>query len=108
MANELPRIPTKSGTRTRPDISKCVERSSNPSCCEDDHLISLEIGWNPRDPDNLWPQPWFGVWNARVKDRLENKLHQMVCNGDIALAEAQKAIAEDWIGAYQKYVGPQP
>ena len=78
-------------------------RSSNPSCYEEDHLISPEIGGNPRDPDNLWPQPWFGTWNAMVKDKLENKLHRMVCSGDITLAEAQQAIAKDWIAAYQKY-----
>jgi len=39
---------------------------------------------------------------------LKNKLHHMVCNGDITLAEAEKAIAEDWIAAYRKYVGPEP
>ena len=27
---------------------------------------------------------------------------------DITLAEAQQAIAKDWIAAYVKYVGPEP
>ena len=101
-------MPTKSGRTTRPDLTQCVERSSNPACYEEDHLISLEIGGDPRNPDNLWPQPWFGAWNARVKDTLENRLHRMVCEGDITLEEAQHAIASDWSAAYQKYVGPQP
>jgi len=26
-----------------------------PSHYEEDHLISLELGGNPRDPKNLWP-----------------------------------------------------
>jgi hypothetical protein len=108
VANEIPRVPTKSGKTTRPDITKCVEQSSNPACYEEDHLISLELGGNPRSPDNLWPEPWFGTWNAGVKDRLEGKLNRMVCNGEITLGEAQQAIAKDWIVAYKKYVGEQP
>jgi len=27
-----------------------------PSLYEEDHLISLELGGNPRDPKNLWPE----------------------------------------------------
>ena len=43
-----------------------------------------------------------------VKDRLENKLHSMVCKGEIDLKTAQREIATDWIAAYKKYVGPEP
>jgi hypothetical protein len=68
----------------------------------------LELGGNPRDPDNLWPQPWFGQWNARVKDVLEGKLNHMVCKGELTLVEAQRKIATDWIAAYKKFVGPTP
>jgi hypothetical protein len=103
--NELPEVTASSGKTTLPDITKCVERSSNPACYEEDHLISLELGGNPRSPDNLWPEPWFGPWNAHVKDTLENKLHDMVCSGQIALGDAQKAIATDWVAAYKMYVG---
>jgi hypothetical protein len=73
-----------------------------------DHLVSLELGGDPRNPDNLWPEPWFGPWNAHVKDRLDNRLHQMVCAGEIPLREAQQAIATDWVAAYRKYVGNAP
>ena len=38
------------------------------------------------------------------KDVLENALHKMVCNGDISLRDAQKAIAVDWIASYKRYV----
>jgi hypothetical protein len=103
--NNLPRVKTKSGKTTRPDIRKCVTNSSNMSCYEEDHLISLELGGNPTAPKNLWPEPWFGRWNARDKDTLENKLHKMVCDGDLSLRDAQRAIAADWIAAYNEFVG---
>jgi len=71
--------------------------------CEVDHLISLELGGS-NDFKNLWPEPYDGVWNARMKDRLENKLHKLVCDGSLSLKEAQQAIANNWINAYKKYV----
>ena len=33
------------------------------------------------------------------------KLCRLVCEGKVALAEAQREIATDWIAAYRKYVG---
>jgi hypothetical protein len=50
----------------------------NPKHFEEDHLIPLEIGGNPHDPLNLWPEPRRGEWNAKKKDKLENKLHHLV------------------------------
>jgi len=102
--NILPSVATKNGRGMRPDITKCVTRSSNPACYEEDHLISLELGGHPTNPANLWPEPWFGPWNARVKDRLENKLHQMVCDGSLSLKDAQKAVATDWVAAFRLYI----
>ncbi|HXH64210.1 MAG TPA: hypothetical protein VNH42_01740 [Mariprofundaceae bacterium] len=72
---------------------------------EEDHLISLELGGSPSDPRNLWPEPYAGPWGARTKDRLENRLHRLVCGGRIRLADAQQAISRDWIAAYRRYVG---
>lgn len=72
---------------------------------EEDHLISLELGGSPRDPRNLWPEPYAGTWGARIKDRLENRLHRLVCHGRLGLAAAQQAISHDWIDAYKRYVG---
>jgi len=76
----------------------------NPKHYEEDHLIPLEIGGNPREPLNLWPEPRRSGWSAKKKDRLENALHRMVCNGEIPLRDAQAAIANDWVAAYKKYV----
>ena len=74
---------------------------------EEDHLIPLEIGGNPTDPRNLWPEPRhvLGGWGAKRKDKLENTLHRLVCRGRLPLVQAQREIAGDWIEAYRRYVG---
>jgi hypothetical protein len=69
-----------------------------------DHLVPLELGGAPADPRNLWLQPWNGGWSAHAKDDLENQLNHLVCSHRLSLAEAQRAIATDWISAYRKYV----
>jgi hypothetical protein len=58
------------------------------------------------DPRNLWPEPRAiaNGWNAAVKDELEATLPRLVCAGRVPLAEAQQAIAKDWIAAYHHYV----
>ena len=76
--------------------------------CELDHLISIEIGGS-NEQKNLWPQPYSGLqWNAHVKDRLENFYHDQVCTGKIPLTTAQGEIANDWVAAYKKRIGPEP
>src|SRR5262245_21264224 len=32
--------------------------SGSPRDYQEDHLISLELGGDPRDPRNLWPEPY--------------------------------------------------
>ena len=71
---------------------------------EEDHLISLEVGGAPYDVRNLWPEPYKNTTGARTKDRLENRLHQLVCSGQLKLRTAQRAIATNWWAAYLKYV----
>lgn len=72
---------------------------------EIDHLISLELG-GANDVKNLWPQSFVTQpWNAHKKDRLENRLHALVCRGLLPLEHAQREIATDWIKAYRKYCG---
>lgn len=77
---------------------------------EEDHLIPLEIGGSPTKIENLWPQPHHvtGGWGSTAKEKLEHRLHALVCREKISLEEAQKAIATNWIDAYKKYVGPTP
>lgn len=66
---------------------------------EEDHLIPLELGGAPRDPHNLWPEPHAGAKNSYSKDSIENKLKTAVCNGQVTLAAARKAIATNWTTA---------
>jgi hypothetical protein len=42
-------------------------------------------------------------WNAEAKDRLEQLMCRMVCDGQIDIATAQEAFATDWIAAYHAY-----
>ena len=77
---------------------------------EEDHLIPLEIGGAPRAAANLWPEPYTvnlpdgTAVGARVKDRLENALHALVCKGSMSLARAQQLIRVHWIAAWRTYV----
>jgi len=74
-----------------------------PKDFEVDFLITPELGGS-NDIHNLWPEPYYStVWNARVKDELEDRLHEMVCNGELDLGTAQRDISTDWIVAYKKY-----
>lgn len=74
---------------------------------EVDHLISLELGGS-NSIKNLWPESFkTQPWNARVKDALENELHDEICNGTIDMATAQKEIATDWIASYKKHFHTQ-
>ena len=70
---------------------------------EEDHLIPLELGGDGYAPRNLWPEPYAGTTGARIKDKVENALHRLVCNGQMALRTAQHAIATNWYAAYLKY-----
>jgi hypothetical protein len=57
----------------------------------------------------LWPQSYVTKpLNAHTKDKLENKMHGLICKGKLDLKQAQDEIAKDWIGAYKKYIGPLP
>jgi hypothetical protein len=73
-----------------------------PRGYELDYLIDPELGGSD-DPRNLWPQPYSAEWNARLKDALEDHLHQMVCTGQLSLSTAQRDVAVNWIAAYRKY-----
>jgi hypothetical protein len=72
---------------------------------EEDHLVPLEVGGSPTSVKNLWPQPWNVVYNAGRKDTLENKIHALVCSGQMSLAAGQRIFMTNWIAGYQKYYG---
>lgn len=76
---------------------------AEPQQYEVDYLITPALG-GADDIHNLWPQSYSAtVWNADVKDALEDRLRQMVCDGSLDLTDAQREIAVNWIAAYKKY-----
>jgi hypothetical protein len=72
---------------------------------EEDHFIPLEIGGNPTDLKNLWPEPYGTkisdkTMGAHQKDKVEDLLKKQVCAGTITLKEAQDQIVSDWYKIY--------
>jgi hypothetical protein len=79
-------------------------RGADPRSYEVDYLVTPALG-GADDIHNLWPHSYSdSIWNARVKDALEDRLRAMVCDGRLDLQEAQRQRQiENWIAAYQKY-----
>ena len=77
------------------------------SALEIDHIVSLELGGS-NDIVNLFPETLNARPGYRVKDRLENRLHAMVCAGSIGLPAAQRGIAANWQGLYERVFGAAP
>jgi hypothetical protein len=80
------------------------------STLEIDHIVSLELGGS-NDIANLFPEKATLPGQApgyHVKDKLENKLHGLVCAGRISLRNAQKQIAANWEALYKKVLGAAP
>jgi hypothetical protein len=76
---------------------------ADPGAYEVDYLVTPALG-GADDIRNLWPHSYSAtVWNARVKDALEDRLRELVCDGSLDLTEAQREIAGNWIAAYKKY-----
>jgi anti-sigma factor RsiW len=76
---------------------------ADPRAYEVDYLVTPALG-GADDIHNLWPHSYSAtVWNAQVKDALEDRLREMVCEGSLDLTQAQREIATDWIAAYKKY-----
>jgi hypothetical protein len=73
---------------------------------EEDHRVPLEVGGNPTDERNLWPEPWP---QARLKDRLESAVKRDVCAGRITLKEGQSVFLGDfWVDYEKRYGAPTP
>jgi hypothetical protein len=64
-----------------------------------DHLVPLALGGS-NDSANLWPQPTGAQPGQAEKDALEGVLRERVCAGDLALSEAQRQIALNWLSHY--------
>ena len=76
------------------------------SAYEYDHQVALELGGAVNDPRNLWPEPDYPVRSGfylNPKDHLERALNRLVCGGQMALSQAQRMIAVEWVSAYHRY-----
>lgn len=71
---------------------------------EIDHIVSLELGGS-NDVANLFPERHPGY---HAKDRLENRLHDPVCEGTRGLRATQRRIATDWRALYRDVFGVAP
>jgi HNH endonuclease len=77
------------------------------STLEIDHIIPLELGGS-NDIANLFPERASFVGGDpgfRLKDKLENRLHELVCSGAMRLSAARSGIASDWIALYSNAFG---
>jgi len=101
------------------DTTRCVAHSDNMACFEEDHLISLEVGGNPTDPRNLWPEPYntkvdWVIIGAHQKDVVEGFIHDEICydipdakknsyipaTTSITLRRGQEILSGDWYACY--------
>lgn len=76
--------------------------NGDPRAYEEDHRVPLEIGGNPTDPRNLWPEPWP---EARKKDRLETAVKRDVCAGALTLAQGRSIFLGDFWVEYRRRFG---
>ena len=75
---------------------------------EEDHLVPLEVGGDPSDPKNLWPQPYNVTWGAIAKDKLENYVKRAVCTKEMTLDQGRALFKTNWIEAFKRYCGESP
>jgi len=109
------------------DVTRCVPHSDNMRCYEEDHLISLEDGGDPRDPRNLWPEPYNTrvggtIMGAHQKDVVEGFIHDEVCHDipgaksnsyipattSITLRRGQQILSGDWYACYESIKKGEP
>ena len=87
-------------------LFKSQHLAGSPSDYELDHKVPLEVGGAPSDHNNLWMQPYAGIYGAKKsKDPLENTIKSMVCAHKITLEEGRKVFLVDWIAGYHTYIG---
>ena len=86
--------PPESITETEKAASMAAYGDSGPlGAYEYDHFVPLELGGAANDARNLWPEPGA---SPNPKDAVEDELRQKVCDGQMTLAQAQRAIATNW------------
>jgi hypothetical protein len=98
--------PPESVTEPEKAASMAAYGDAGPiSSYEYDHFVPLELGGAVNDPRNLWPEPGA---SPNPKDAVEDALNRKVCNGQMTLAQAQRAIATNWIALAVPTSEPAP
>jgi hypothetical protein len=85
------RPPVDYTNRLKLEQMRAYRLTGSASGYQEDHLISLELGGNPTDPRNLWPEPYP---RASEVDATENDLNHRICAGSLSLVDAQRKISE--------------
>ncbi len=72
---------------------------TNLRAYSEDHIVPLEAGGNPTDPQNLYPEP---LADSYKKDRVENLVHNAICNGSMTLYQGQMIFLDhEWQNYYK-------
>lgn len=91
------------------DYNKQFAKSYTLAEGELDHVISIELGGDPTNPDNLDFEPYNTMvdgkqMGAHQKDAVENLLHREVCAGTISLSTAQDDVVNHWMDVYNNQI----
>jgi hypothetical protein len=75
---------------------------------EVDHRVPLCLGGGDVE-ENLWPQEGSAHPSYHDKDRLEDRICEMVCRDhSMSLQDGQAIFLGDWIAGYQQIFGQSP
>jgi hypothetical protein len=85
------RPPTEYTNALKTEQMEAYRRPGTQADYQEDHLISLEVGGDPTDPRNLWPEP---TDRAVQVDDIEDELNHQICSGQISLEEGQRRESE--------------
>jgi hypothetical protein len=67
-----------------------------------DFLIPLQLG-GANVPANIWPVSSSRGVGFREKEVLNQRMHILVCHGDMPLDQAQREMAGDWVKLWVAY-----
>ncbi|MGZ6563848.1 MAG: hypothetical protein ACXVH1_30540 [Solirubrobacteraceae bacterium] len=70
-------------------------------------IVSPELGGS-NDVANLYPEKANPHPGFHVKDKLGNRLRDLVCDGTMTLRIVQRQIAANWQALYKKVYGTAP
>jgi hypothetical protein len=94
-------------TKRRVEVEYGLAPRSYGVALEIDHIVPLELGGSNAIA-NLYPEKLDARPGYRTKDKLENKLHQLVCAGKMRQPAAQQQIAANWRLLYHRVFGRVP